>query len=113
MKKWIIVISVLILSIPGLLRAEDTEIYGTVPSVSLEPNILIIFDSSGSMDTADVPGDPYGPATAYTGSYTSQAVYYRKRVWWWYTWEYFAPDVNALSCSSIKTELLDLGICPG
>ena len=113
MKKWIIVISVLILSIPGLLRAEDTEIYGTVPSVSLEPNILIIFDSSGSMDTADVPGDPYGPATAYTGSYTSQAVYYRKRVWWWYTWEYFAPDVNALSCSSIKTELLDLGYARG
>ena len=58
MKKWILMITVLIMSIPGLLRADDTEIYGTVTSVSLEPNVLIIFDSSGSMDTADVPGDP-------------------------------------------------------
>ena len=41
-----------------MLRADDTEIYGTITSVSLEPNVLIIFDSSGSMDTADVPGEP-------------------------------------------------------
>ena len=93
--------------------ADDTEIYGTVTSVSLEPNVLIVFDSSGSMDTADVPGDPYDPVTTYTGSYDSQAVYYRKRIWWWYVWEFFAPDVNSLSCSSIKTELLLQGYSRG
>ena len=68
MKKWILIITVLIASVPGMLRADDTEIYGTITSVTLEPNILIVFDSSGSMDTADVPGEPYDPVTIYTGS---------------------------------------------
>lgn len=113
MKKWILMIILLIMSVPGLLRADDTEIYGTVTSVSLEPNVLIIFDSSGSMDTADVPGDPYDPITTYTGSYNTNAVYYRKRVWWWYTWEFFAPDVYSLGCSSIQTELLAQGYARG
>jgi len=113
MKKWLLMITVLIVSVPGFLRADDTEIYGTVTSVSLEPNVMIIFDSSGSMDTADVPGEPYDPVLTYTGSYPPDAVYYRKRVWWWYVWEFFAPDVNALSCSSIQTELLAQGYAQG
>ena len=74
MKKWAIIIMVLILSAPVLSRADDTEIYGTVTSTSLEPNVLIIFDSSGSMDTADVPGEPYNPMGDYTGSYSQNAV---------------------------------------
>ena len=106
MKKWILMILLLIMGVPGLLKADDTEIYGTVTSVSLEPNVLIIFDSSGSMDTADVPGDPYDAVSTYSGSYNTNAVYRRKRVGWSYTWEQMAPDVYALSCSSIQTELL-------
>jgi len=39
--------------------ADDTEIYGTV-AVSLEPNVLIIFDTSGSMDTVDIPDEESG-----------------------------------------------------
>ena len=113
MKKWILMLAVLIISVPGMLQADDTEIYGTVASVSLEPNVLIIFDSSGSMDTDDVPGEPYDPVTIYTGSYPPDAVYYRKRVWWWYVWEYFAPDVNTLSCSSVQTDLLAQGYARG
>ncbi len=74
MKKWILLITVLIMSTPGFLRADDTEIYGAVTSVSLEPNILIIFDSSGSMDTDDVPGEPYDPVETYAGSSTPEAV---------------------------------------
>jgi type IV pilus assembly protein PilY1 len=93
-----LMIIVLIMSVPGLLQADDTEIYGTVTSVSLEPNVLIVFDSSGSMDTADVPGDPYDSISTYTGSYTTNAVYRRVRVGWSYTWELMAPDVYALSC---------------
>jgi hypothetical protein len=41
MKKWILMLAVLIISVPGMLQADDTEIYGTVASVSLEPNVLI------------------------------------------------------------------------
>ena len=66
MKKWILIITVLIVGVPGMLGADDTEIYGTVTSVSLEANVLIVFDSSESMDTADVPGEPYDPVTTYT-----------------------------------------------
>ncbi len=113
MQKWILTIILLIMSLPGFLRADDTEIYGTVTSVSLEPNILIIFDSSGSMDTADVPGEPYDPVSSYTGSYTPEAVYQRVRSGWSYTWQFFAPDVYALSCSSVQTELLAQGYTRG
>ena len=113
MKKWILIISVLIMSVPGFLRSDDTEIYGTITSVSLEPNILIIFDSSGSMDTADVPGEPYDPVSFYTGSSTPEAVYQRVRSGWTYIWQLFAPDVSALSCSSVQTELLAVGYARG
>ena len=109
MKKTILLLTVLIMSLPGLLRADDTEIYGTITSVSLEPNVLIIFDSSGSMDTADVPGDPYDPLTTYSGSSSTNAVYRRVRVGWWYTWQQMAPDVYALGCSSTQTDLLAQG----
>ncbi len=113
MKKWIFIITVLILGLPGMLRADDTEIYGTITSVSLEPNIMIIFDSSGSMDTADVPGEPFDPVTIYTGSYSTDAVYVRKRSGGSFYWELFASDVNTLSCSSIQTELLAMGYARG
>ena len=113
MKKWLLIITVLILGLPGMLRADDTEIYGTITSVSLEPNVLIVFDSSGSMDTADVPGEPFDPLTIYTGSYSTDAVYLRKRFLFWYWWEFFAPDVNTLSCSSVQTELLAQGYAQG
>jgi len=113
MKEWIWMIIVLIISVPGFLQADDTEIYGTITSVALEPNILIIFDSSGSMDTNDVPGEPYDPVSLYTGSSTPEAVYQRVRSGWSYTWQLFAPDVYALSCSSVQTELLALGYAQG
>jgi len=104
---------ILVLGVAGILRADDTEIYGTVTSTTLEPNILIIFDSSGSMDTADVPGDPYNPATTYSGSASTNAVYERYRSGWSYDWRVFASDVNDLNCSAIKNELLTAGYTRG
>ena len=77
MKKSVWVALLLIVSTALPIWADDTEIYGTVTNPDLEPNILIIFDSSGSMSTVDVPGDPYDPATVYTGSYSTYAVYER------------------------------------
>ena len=80
MKKWAIIIMLLIASAPVLLRADDTEIYGTVTSTSLEPNVLIVFDSSGSMNTNDVPGEPYDLMAIYDGSYSKDAVDVRQRI---------------------------------
>jgi len=68
-----------ILAAAASLRADDTEIYGVVSNPSIPPNVLIIFDTSGSMATEDVPGDPYEPATTYSGSYATSAVY--ERIW--------------------------------
>ncbi len=46
------------------LYAGDTTIYGGAPIV-LQPNVLIIIDTSGSMADS-VPGTAYDPATDYT-----------------------------------------------
>jgi len=113
MKKWAIVILVLILSAPALSRADDTEIYGTVTNTSLEPNVLIIFDSSGSMDTADVPGDPYVAFGSYSGPYTTDAVYVRERIDHDYVWTEFAPSVYDLQCDEVRNTLLLQGYDSG
>jgi len=115
MKKWLLIAIMLIVGATVSSRADDTELYGTVTNPDLEPNILIIFDSSGSMGTVDVPGDPYDAATVYAGSYSSNAVY--ERYWSWgsrsYEWRLFAGDVNDLNCTWIKDDLVDQGYAYG
>ena len=115
MKKFLWIAIVLLVGTAANVWADDTEIYGTVTSVDLEPNILILFDSSGSMSTVDVPGDPYDPAITYAGSSPTNAVYYRK--WSWatrsYEWLLFANDVNDVNCDPIKTSLLTSGNAQG
>ena len=93
---------ILIFWLPSGLQADDTEIYGTVTSTGTEPNVLIIFDNSGSMDTNDVPGDPYVPATVYSGSRSADKVYYKT----WGGWSVFANDVNSIVCTEAKDLLL-------
>ncbi len=108
MKTWALLITVLTLCTPAVLLADDTEIYGTVTSTSVDPNILIIFDSSGSMDEEDVPGDPYNPFASYSsyGSWTQDAVYIRKRIRRGvYEWQEFAPDVTDLNCTWMRDQL--------
>ncbi|MFO7709687.1 MAG: PilC/PilY family type IV pilus protein [Desulfobacterales bacterium] len=102
----------------GALRADDTEIYGTVTNPDIEPNVLIIFDTSGSMATTDVPGDPYNPSATYTCgscSYSSNAVYYRRYNYYTgqYWWDLFTGSINNINCGSIKTALLSQGYAEG
>ena len=115
MKKCVWVAFILIVSTTVPVWADDTEIYGTVTNPDLDPNILIIFDSSGSMSTVDVPGEPYDAGTVYTGSYSTDAVY--ERYWSWSTWSYqwrlFANDVGDLNCTSIEDNLLANGHAEG
>jgi type IV pilus assembly protein PilY1 len=101
------------------LYADDTEIYGS-GSISVEPNILIIFDTSGSMSREDVPGEYYDPGTTYSGTYTSKSVYQReksyvckryrrgrcRRGYWQTNTVIFADSVEDLNCTAIKN-LLD------
>ena len=107
MKKIIpIIILVLALCQAGALSvwADDTDIYG-VTTISMEPNVLIIFDNSGSMNTEDVPGEQYNPALTYAGSKTKNAVYRYSSG----SYSLFTGDVNNITCPSIKNALLTKG----
>ncbi|MEE8416606.1 MAG: PilC/PilY family type IV pilus protein [Desulfobacterales bacterium] len=94
------IVTALILLWSAPLLADDTDIYG-VSTVDVPPNVLIIFDNSGSMDEQDVPDESYNPATTYDGSYPANAVYRKRKN----NWELFANDVNDLNCASIKNVL--------
>ena len=98
---WFILILVFFLT--PRLWADDTDIYGT-STISMPPNVLIIFDTSGSMTTQDVPGDYYDPSTTYSGSRTSTAVY-QKVCGWGCSYNSFASSINDLSCPDVKTAL--------
>ncbi len=45
----------------------DTAIFGGGPS-NVQPNVMIILDTSGSMQDEASPGNPYNPATTYAAS---------------------------------------------
>ncbi len=108
--------TLLVACVCGPVLADDTEIYGTVTLPSVEPNVLIIFDTSGSMGTVDVPGDPYDPAQTYSGPYPTNAVYNRgayNNQTQEYSWDLFASNISSLNCDSIKTDLLAEGYAQG
>lgn len=114
MKRATLIVGLVLVASCGLLRADDTEIYGTVTLPSINPNVLIIFDTSGSMGTVDVPGQPYDPATVYSGSYATNAVYVRRTLNdGTYTWDLFASSVDSLACPDIKEALLLTGYAVG
>jgi type IV pilus assembly protein PilY1 len=118
MKRYLLAALLATVVCAGSLRADDIEIYGTVTNPDIEPNVLIIFDTSGSMSTEDVPGAPYDPFQTYacgSCSYSANAVYYSRynSATGQYGWDLFASSVNSISCSSIKTTLLTQGYAEG
>lgn len=68
-------------------RADDTDIYLAPPTVARDdaPNILIIFDNSGSMETNNVSIDqPYDATTTYAGdsSKTNGYIFDTNKIYW-------------------------------
>ena len=56
---------------------DDTEVYIAATSdPSIQPNIMFIVDTSGSMDSDVTVTTPYDPGTTYTGSYNNGRVYW-------------------------------------
>ena len=106
MKRAVVVSLMLLMLFPAISQGDDTEIYGTV-TVSLQPNVLIIFDTSGSMATQDVPGDPYDPAVTYSGPYNSNKVYRR----YYYSWDEYISHIDYVDCQDVKDALLSDGYC--
>ncbi|MCC6544612.1 MAG: VWA domain-containing protein [Nitrospirae bacterium] len=64
MKRLLIVICILI-AFPVVVHADDLEIYGTTTS-EIKPNILIIFDNSGSMNDEVKSAIGYNPSVTYS-----------------------------------------------
>ncbi len=64
------------ISVPAV--AEDIEIYTTsnLVSGSVQPNVLFILDSSGSMNTVVQSRSPYDYNTTYAGCYDNTVLYY-------------------------------------
>lgn len=61
-------------------QADDVEIYlgePTPQSVESRPNILFVMDTSGSMGTKVTTQTTYDPSETYTGSCTSDSVYWK------------------------------------
>jgi type IV pilus assembly protein PilY1 len=90
----------------GAALADDTDILGT-GTIEVTPNVLIVFDTSGSMGTRDVPSDYYDPSQTYSGSYDSDTIYGRVWSWreWRYVWGSFASSIDDLNCPTAVTAL--------
>ncbi len=124
----IILVAFLCLLAPVATMADDTEIYG-VSGVTLEPNVMIIMDNSGSMQDKDVPGEPYDPSIDYTNYvksgkpvYVKDAVYYYKKFqeclyifgipyycYDSYQWAMITSNKTNITCPSILNDLNNLG----
>jgi type IV pilus assembly protein PilY1 len=106
MKKNIsIAILLLALSLSGpaaVVLADDTEIYG-VATISVQPNVLIIFDNSGSM-AETVGGEYYNKGTTYSGSYPKDTVYYLDGS----SYKVLTSDVSKITSTSCKTGVSNL-----
>ncbi len=101
----------ILLSAP-LLQADDVDVFsGSV--INVPPNVLIVFDTSGSM-SEQVPTDIYDPNYDYGADITGgwddpydKDTVYRKAGGGWgsETWESFSNDVNNIGCTDAKQAL--------
>ncbi len=93
----------------------DTEIYG-LSTETIEPNVLILLDNSGSMTGDVVTGIAYDPSVTYPttnncwwSACSSNAVYR----WYYFTWLQHMSNVSNVTCSSASTALTTSGIYQG
>lgn len=110
----------LMVSFPVILHASshdtfagDSVIYGT-SITNIQPNVLLIIDSSGSMNGDTVLGDPYDPNTTYPianaceGSNqpcTSNEVYRYVAFGVEGKWVGYINDVSSVSCTNASNSL--------
>jgi type IV pilus assembly protein PilY1 len=100
--------------------AMDTDLYVGSES-TIPPNILIIFDNSGSMDDSPQwtsfceydPGYSYPQPTGAGIPSINASYVYRKRSGAWIPLTTFKSSVSGVGCSSARTALNDYGIYSG
>ncbi len=88
--------------------SKDTDLY-MASGEGVEPNILIIFDNSGSMND-NVPAPPYNPDTLYDPLVVPQSdagkVYYRQT---WGAWSLYTNSISDVPCSHARSALTTYG----
>ncbi|MEI9478726.1 MAG: hypothetical protein WCO26_19450, partial [Deltaproteobacteria bacterium] len=86
--------------------AHDTDLY-MASGEGVEPNILIMFDNSGSMNDL-IRAYFYDPSITYPGLVVNQVyrdtVYYKTT-----TWKVFAGRIEDVACSAARTALTTQG----
>jgi type IV pilus assembly protein PilY1 len=103
----------------SLVYADDTDIFsGGV--ISVPPNVMIIFDTSGSMAHNIPTSGPYDPAVTYSGSHHSTYIYYYNGTDWVALHKYkgsvdkgqaYISDITCTSPTNVATQLSTLGYC--
>ena len=114
MKKNVLVagLSMVFFLVTGISHAMDTDLY-TGKSVVVPPNVLIIFDTSGSMDDR-VPDRTFDPTHDYSTE-PGDTDFDNDKVYWWNNsnwggdWEIFADHVSDLDCEDAETTLNTFG----
>jgi len=71
-------------------RADDSDIFGA----EIEPNVMILLDSSGSMDD-QIDTDPYDPDGTYPGSYSPDKVYKQNNSGGWSVYKNTIDEVQS------------------
>jgi len=102
----LIVLAIVLLSLfsVSLSFADDLEIYGGAAQ-QVDPNVLLIFDTSGSMTTRDVPGDVFDSTANYAGSQANDTIYLKSGD----NYSYFAPSISSITCARVVNDLNDKG----
>jgi type IV pilus assembly protein PilY1 len=113
MKKSAIFVSIILISLIGhsvvpLSFANDTDLY-MASGEGVEPNLLIMFDNSGSMND-EVQAYYYDSSHVYDPLVVPQAnkntVYYKTNSG---SWVLFANSISDVACSAARTALTNLG----
>jgi type IV pilus assembly protein PilY1 len=85
--------------------AEDLDVYGA-GSIEVKPNVLIIFDNSGSMAERDVAPSPYDRTKTYTGIYTPSRIYEEDDG----RYKVFVAELSNVTCADVNAALSQNGL---
>jgi type IV pilus assembly protein PilY1 len=98
----------LVFPIPFPVFADDSDIFGS----NIEPNVLIVLDTSGSMDDSITTPTPYNPnqSPPYSGIFNSGKVF--KLCFVIFLCEY-AANIDAVGSSTARTALSTSGYWSG
>lgn len=96
----------LVFSTPAVMVADDSDIFGS----TVQPNVMILLDSSGSMNNEISPTLlAYNPSTTYPGSFDSGVVYNRRGN----SYRVYAASIADVPSWSARQALLNSGFWSG